>query len=284
MIRLFVDNLTVIDFSYFHITRGILGESWIVDIELEGELDAQGMVFDFGDVKKTIKNIIDHEADHKFILPAHYSGLTVQQTHNDLSIQLSTITAPGEHLPEYEHHSPADAVLLLPEPEITQETLARFLTHTIKSRLPDNVSAVHIHLRTEIINGASYHYSHGLKKHKGNCQRIAHGHRSRIEIYLNDQRNEPLEYEWSKTFEDIYIGTREDISEFMNHSICFRYQAEQGEFYLSLPRRQCYLIDTDSTVEWIANHIAGQIKAVHPEDSVRVHAFEGVGKGAIAVR
>jgi len=45
MIRLFVDRLTVIDFSYLHTQRGLLGESWLCDIGAVRRADAQGMIW-----------------------------------------------------------------------------------------------------------------------------------------------------------------------------------------------------------------------------------------------
>ena len=50
---------------------------------------------------------------------------------------------------------------------------------------------------------------------------------------------------------------------------------------LELPASCCYLIDTDSTVENIAQHIADSLKQQNPEQHFRVTAFEGVDKGAI---
>ena len=50
--HLFVDNLTNVDFSYLDADRGVVGETWLASIVLEGALDEQGMVCDFGIVKK----------------------------------------------------------------------------------------------------------------------------------------------------------------------------------------------------------------------------------------
>lgn len=75
MNHLFIDNLTVIDFAYLDHHRGLVGESWIADIVLGGELDEQGMVFDFGNVKRTIKRVIDERVDHRLVVPAGASCL-----------------------------------------------------------------------------------------------------------------------------------------------------------------------------------------------------------------
>ncbi|PIE44278.1 MAG: 6-pyruvoyl tetrahydropterin reductase [Gammaproteobacteria bacterium] len=280
MNRLFVDNLTVIDFAFLDSKRGIVGESWIVDVELEGELDEQGMVFDFGEIKKSLKNLVDEIADHKLIVAAKMPGLVVKQTDNRHDIGFHN--QQGE---KWLHRSPSAAVLLIDNEEVSPEAVSTYLVDQFDQILPDNVDGVSVVLRTGNTRGAYYHYCHGLKKHRGNCQRIAHGHRSKIEILVNNLRDEQLEKEWANRLQDIYIGTREDIDlEASNreNNLTFCYTAEQGYFAVSLPQRCVYLIETDSTVEWIATHIADQIKSQLPDCDIQVKAFEGVGKGAIA--
>ncbi|TVP54207.1 MAG: 6-pyruvoyl tetrahydropterin reductase [Halomonadaceae bacterium] len=282
MHRLFVDNLTVIDFAFLDPDRGLVGESWIVDVELAGELDHQGMVFDFSLVKKRIKRLIDEQADHRLLVPQDFSGLTVQQ-HNDQGSALTWRTRQGDKI---EHRSPADSVLFTPGSQLDEASLARQLEQALASVLPANVDAVSLTLRPEVIQGPWYHYVHGLKKHDGNCQRIAHGHRSRLLIERNGVRADDLEQQWADRFQDIYIATREDLLEQFHEDGCqyhhYGYHSDQGEFALTIAAHRVHLIDTDSTVEWIADHLLKQCQNADPGAQFRVRAFEGVGKGALA--
>ena len=279
MPSLFVNNLTVIDFSYVDADRGILGESWIVDLELTGSLDEQGMVFDFGDVKKQIKEAIDEHYDHKLWIPSNLPALNKTEQAGNIEYRWQD-NAQRDFL----HRSPADAVVEIRDADIGCETMADVIAAELKRLLPNNVESIALNLRQEQILGASYQYSHGLQKHLGNCQRIAHGHRSALEIYLDGKRDNELEQSWAEQWRDIYIGTTEHLQSEEESTLHFRYQAEQGEFELSLPRDCCYLLTTESTVERIADHIADQVKQQHPQQQVRVKAFEGVAKGAFAER
>lgn len=283
MPALFVDHLTVMDFTYLHFERGLVGESWIVDVVLEGALDDQGMVFDFGDVKKQIKRAIDDAFDHKFVVPAQLH--TLESTEENDALTLRWTDSAGR---QWQHTSPLEAVTLLPTEEVTQDVTTRWLADVLRRFLPHNVEAIKIRLRTEAIEGAFYHYSHGLKKHLGNCQRIAHGHRSRIEIRVDGKRSSELEQLWAERWRDIYLGTVEDMIEQFREGaddyVSFAYHSGQGYFALTLPADRVYFIDCDSTVELLADHLAQQIAAAQPGHAIEVKAFEGVWKGAIASR
>lgn len=281
MTTLFVEQLTVIDASFLCQRRGLVGESWIVDLELEGALDEQSMVLDFGAVKKQLKRAIDDGPDHTLIVPLQ-SPVQRSTTLADGRIHTVFEAATGR----IEHRAPACALTLLDAPAVTAEALAQHLLPQLQAAVPANVARIGLHLRHEAIDGARYHYTHGLAKHRGACQRIAHGHRSRIAIALDGTRNAALEAEWASRFDDIYLVTGDHVQADDGLQLSLSYTAPEGLFELSLPASRCYRLgtDTDSTVENIAEHLAEEIRLHHPGRAVEVRAYEGVMKGAIARR
>ncbi len=279
--HLFVDNLTNVDFSYLDATRGLVGETWLASITLECALDEQGMVCDFGVVKKTVRNWLDNTIDHCLVIPSESEALLEftlgsGKTQLEWQYQQRTLTCL----------SPEQAITPIKTTSITAESVAEWCIAQLREQLPDTIDKISLTFTPENIDHHFYHYSHGLKKHQGNCQRIAHGHRSTIAIFRDDKRDHALEAEWSEQWRDIYIGTRSDLIDTIDidGTSCyhFAYTAEQGEFELHIPTKDCYLIDTDSTVEFIAKHIADTIKQQYPTNDFTVRAYEGAGKGAVA--
>ncbi|NUZ09242.1 6-carboxytetrahydropterin synthase [Pseudoalteromonas sp. McH1-7] len=280
---LFVDSLTVIDFSYLCPRRGAVGESWITDIVLHGDLNAESMVLDFAKVKKQIKQIIDEKLDHKLAIP---SALSANTKHTNGRFELD-LHIGDSHLAM---SAPEQAVCMIEGEEVNEVNTIAYLKSVILPHLPDNVKDLDITLRPEATSGFYYHYSHGLKKHDGNCQRIIHGHRSLIGIKLNDVSMPRLQKQWADKWQDIYLASEEDLisSAELKHIVAeegdyaFAYTSSQGYFELAISKSRCDILPCDTTVECIAEYLAGQIKVQHPNDHVQVRAYEGVGKGAIA--
>lgn len=288
--KLFVRDLTVIDSSYLCERRGMVGESWLVDIEMSGELNEMSMLLDFGRVKKLIKSIIDEEVDHKLLVPTgcalvHIAELDDGESTVDLLRPQRSI-----HL-----RCPSQAFAFIPAAQVDKESVTRYLLAVLATRLPGNIKDLTLTLRQERLDGAFYHYSHGLKKHDGNCQRIAHGHRSPIEISVDGERDSELELNWAERWNDIYLGTEEDKAALADlalsdlakahlgeHHLGFKYVAPQGLFQLAMPATEVEMIDTDTTIELLAHYIAREVKKQVGDKFVKIVAYEGVGKGAIA--
>lgn len=287
--KLFVKDLTVIDSSVLDYSRGVIGQSWLVDIVLHGDLNEQSMILDFGIVKKLIKSTVDELVDHKLIVPAHAKFCDVMSDG-----AFTYVDVWREHSDSIHLACPDQAFALIPTAEITLASLETYLTEQLMLRLPNNVKKLDVKLREEKIDGAEYCYSHGLRKHLGNCQRIAHGHRSTIEILRNDERDSALELSWAERWKDIYLAEQCDMVSASELSLsragmaaltpehyCFKYQAPQGEFQLAIGKSIVEIMPTETTVENIAQYIADTL-AKDCSDTLTVFAYEGVGKGAIA--
>ena len=277
MATLFVDRLTNIDFAYLDTERGLVGETWLMDVELGGDLDAQGMVFDFGHVKRCIKALVDARYDHALLVPLAAAGLEYAETDGQVTLRLPL---PDGHL---HLRSPAEAVAGIHVPAISAQAVAGVLEVEIARDMPANVDTVRVRLMPEAIDGAYYHYCHGLKLHDGNCQRIAHGHRSQVHILRGGTRDAALEADWAARWADRFLGTAADeVAAAAGHRR-FAYDAPQGRFELELPAGRVEVIDTETTVENLAAYMADTLFQRCGE-SIRVRAFEGAGKGAIAER
>jgi len=290
--QLFVNDLTVIDFSYCCPERGILGESWIVDVLLDGSLNEMSMVLDFAVVKKQIKAIIDEAVDHKLLLPMQSNTISVSpSTHQDGHEYVDFCAQRADYFLQ----SPVCAFAKILTNKISIDSVTEYLTKIILEQLPNNVQGLTLTLRPEVINGEYYHYTHGLKLHDGNCQRIAHGHRSKIQILKNEQRSDLLEKQWCLRWQDIYIASECDrvsrnliqLSKNAQTKLTpdhqyFAYQAPQGQFDIAVLSKVLDVVDCDSTVELLADFIVRQLKVENPADNIKVIAYEGVAKGAIA--
>lgn len=280
--KLFVKNLTHVDFSLFDIERGLLGESWQTDVLLEGNLNDESMVCDFSIVKKLIKKWLDDNIDHCLAIP-HLNPAISMDTAEEAKHIFEFDKAGAKH---FYCAAPKQAFCLLPMQHITADAVARWCEDQIMAILPADLAKVRISFTPENIQGAQYQYSHGLKKHDGNCQRIAHGHRSTIDIYKDGAKSVELESDWAQRWHDIYIGTEEDligiISEKGQRFHHFAYESQQGHFELIINSKQTYMIHSDTTVESLSSHIAKTLANENPRHDIEVHAYEGIGKGAIS--
>ena len=281
MTTLFVEDLTVMDFSFLHHGRGLLGESWIVSVELSGQLDDEGVIFDFAYAKKAIKTLIDSEFDHKLVIPNQSEFLSTEEVNKNTVILFQTSSKGIIH-----YDAPTTSYCFLPSEIVSMEATKHYLETLLKDVLPNNINKINLSFKTEFIDGVFYHYSHGLKKHYGNCQRMAHGHRSTLKIYKDGIRDESSEHFWAKKWEDIYIGTKEDLiaEEIDNNTTyyIFKYSSGDGTYQLKIAKDSCDIIETETTVEFLAHHMAKILKNENPKSTFRVTAFEGVKKGAVA--
>ena len=84
--------------------------------------------------------------------------------------------------------------------------------------------------------------------------------------------------------DSIYLGSDEHVLEHKNGRIQFAYTTDQGYFEISLAEHRVHLMDCDSTVECIADHLLSLLvkEETNSKSDLKVKAFEGIGKGAIS--
>lgn len=279
-ITLFYKALTIIDAAILDQQFGLMGQSWYLDVKLTGNIDNESVIADFSKIKQKIKNLIDLEVDHRLIVEKSLID------EKDESYFLKYTYAANKS--DLEYLAPKESICLLEKP-FTIEILEQHLTSLISKVIPQNVSKVECTLREES-NELSFHYTHGLKQHYGNCQRLFHGHKNTIEIFLNGERKTLWEKRLiNEVFKgNIHFAFRENLvtrnTDSIKESKYFEleYVSSQGRYNCKLPREDVYIMPCETTIENISQYFACWIKTnwAQTNDVVEVVAYEGIGKGA----
>lgn len=238
--------------------------------------------------QKQIKAIIDAQVDHKLLVPIKADNCDIEQ--QQLRTQVDFKLTDNTYI---QLKCPHQAYCLLDVTSISIEAIEDYLQEIILKQLPENICGLEVHLHAENIATPYYHYTHGLKKHGGNCQRIAHGHRSKIDIFVEGIYSPTLVEKWALRWQDIYLLSQEDkidvsdlsfmLKDKTTNYIASAYHAQQGYFELLIAASRVDILPKDTTVEELAVFICGQIKKQQCDNTqVTVYAYEGIGKGAIA--
>lgn len=282
---LFLRDFTVLDYAFLDAEDGLQGESFYVSAELGGTLDHQGFIFDFGPAKKLLKKLVDDSFDHKLVVTSRGPGLTKSESGWNFA-------TPTE---KFFYSTPDAGWALIGGARVTPEAIATELAALAKRVLPANVESVRFELRSDsrFEKEANFRYTHGLRYHDGNCQRLFHGHRNPIEVWLNGARDEKWELflatEWegahftaaptlvNRAELDLSLGRR-----FFGHSGLaeISYSAPQGNFSARLPAARIVLLETEPSIENIAKLGFELIRREGVAGELVVKAYEGLNKGA----
>ena len=290
--NLFYHHVTDLDYAYLDDQLGLIGNSLSVGVEFIGTIDEEGILYDFSHAKKKVKGIIDKECDHRLVVPQSRVEFLKEE------IFIKHITGQKQ----LTYRAPTQAVCTIPSSHVNKENIQSFLEQKILQEMPNNIIAVKIFLYYESLKHDKniFHYTHGLKQHYGNCQRLFHGHRNTLQVKINGEIRNDLERWLTKDvfkgnthfcfFENV-INKEEIIKVIKDNSpqgiyneipdVQIAYKSGQGNFEATLPGECVYFLQKESTVENLSSHFASLVKSqVTPLDKIEVWAFEGIGKGA----
>lgn len=116
------------------------GHNYLVSVQLlSNDLNAAGMVMDFGDVKAPLKRFLDSKLDHRFLV----SQANVQA-------QCVYYAAASSNF------AVMDDLVVLPVQHTTAEELARYFYHEFEQYLPETVRLYSVTVQETASSSATY--------------------------------------------------------------------------------------------------------------------------------
>ena len=286
---LFYRHATVLDYAYLDKHRGVVGNSYWVDVTFFGPLDGDGVLYDFGHAKKKVKEVIDRDCDHRLVVPASL----VEEIKGRCQVSFSYPSGP------FYYDTPPQGLCAIPFSSVSRETLQVFLQDLLRPEMPETIEDLKIDLVEEKFakGRPHFHYTHGLKAHYGNCQRLFHGHRNTVDVEIDGTSSLEHEHFLADAFQDVHfchwdnVANKDDVLKVAKGSpqgrydvpISIAYEASQGPFYGTLPGRDVYLLQDETTIENLSKHFAQLVKSqIKEKSTVVVRGYEGIGKGALS--
>lgn len=302
-LSLFYQNVTVLDYAYWDNDLGPQGNSYIVNVEFFGKCDKHGILYDFSFAKNKVKEIIDRQCDHRMIIPK--GSVSYKGNRGFISKMIENY---NNQL--FEYSAPEDAFCEVIDSVVNKDSLIALIKNRVMNEMPKNIENIELELLEEKNCDGSifFNYTHGLKEHLGNCQRLFHGHKNTIKVLVDNKRRKDLEKRLvedyllggAKTVHFVYwenVVNKKELLKIISEdgpinkvggkyknlpSVQIKYRGTQGEFQASLPGDLAFFIPIESTVENLSRYFADIVRGmVDKNNQVTVHAFEGIGKGAI---
>jgi 6-pyruvoyl-tetrahydropterin synthase len=292
---LFVRDVGKIDCALFDPSQGITGQSWHVDVWLTGTLDENGFVFDFSPLKSLIKQTLSSTLDHSLIIPVQSQSVQYGESEWGERWTLRSKARGEAKETRWEYQCPKGSVFPIHSVSLKTSVIEAEFSRILRHRLPATVLGLAVKLREEAIatTEASYRYTHGIQGHNGLCQRLFHGHRSRIEVFIGEERRPDLEHYIAREIftSSIHIASLNQIKsgsgEIGRRSasdapITLGYAGTLGSYEATMPANRLFFVEAETSIEAIARELARVIKREEKtNDIVKVVAYEGIDKGAV---
>lgn len=279
-LSIYIENVSNLDCSILTPLQGPLGQSWQVSLKVTGNVQKNGFICDFMDVKSIAQDIISSLDHTLFIIKDPRIFVEDDPNLNTVSVSLDSCVYP------WSYSCPKDAVsfdttgLLSFNDNLSYtELITKYLNDKLsKINLPSNVVEATFSLYLEQ-DPSCFCYTHALSYYEGLCQRPYHGHRSKLNILKDGQRLYDLEKLMIKKYNNIHMSSSNQIKSKTKDSVTIDYKGTRGRYLTTLPASRVLSLKDSPTLEHFVVHLAADIKESFGISGFNLVVSEGIGKG-----
>ena len=262
---IFLENFDHIDSAVLGGSGQLYGATLCVDCKLWGPLDENGFIVDFGEIKKSAREFL-HQYDHKLIIenPEGVQIKPIDTKHLQVDFELEGV--------QCFYSSPASAIKKITQ---SSESLERSLELELEQNLLEKYGKS-IKIKCRIYKPYEknfFSYTHGLSNHKGNCQRLLHGHSCLIKV------NEAQQIINAMKTQNPHFASEDQIINTHGNSVELGYRSFEGQYHLKLPKKRVCIVKPTASIESIAVELFNTHSQSFELNSIMV--TEGLSKGAI---